>query len=81
MIPRKNVDPEDERHGLHQAAQQTTAPLSDFMVRLMAQELPLLDSVDRTRVYEILREHTAAGGGIIETQEELPAEIRTMMDL
>lgn len=78
---KREQDPEDVRHGTHMAAQFTTAPLSDFMVRLMAQELPLLDSVDRTRVYEILREHQEAGGATITTQEELPAEIIELMDL
>ena len=47
----------------------------------MAQELPLLDSVDRTRVYEILREYQEAGGPTITTQEELPPEILDLMDL
>ena len=78
---RKEQDPEDVRHGTHVAAQFTTAPLDDFMVRLMAQELPLLDSVDRTRVYEILREYQQAGGPTITTQEELPPEILDLMDL
>ena len=78
---RKEQDPEDVRHGTHMAAQFTTAPLSDFMVRLMAQELPLLDSVDRTRVYDLLREHQESGGATITTQEELPSEIRDLMDL
>lgn len=81
MIHRKNVDPEDERHGIHLAAQKVEVPLNDFMVRLMAEELPILDSVDRTRVYDILREYKASGGKTIETQEELPAEIRSIMDL
>lgn len=81
MIPQKNVDPEDVLHGKHWAAQRTDAPLDDFMVRLMAEELPFLDSKDRVRVYEILREHTAAGGDIITSQDELPAEIRQLMDL
>ena len=53
-------------------------PLSDFMVRLMAEELPFVDSKGRTRIYEILREHD---GPVISSQEELPAEIRSIMDL
>lgn len=81
MIPQKNVDPEDVRHGAHLAAQRTEAPLNDFMIRLMAEELPFLDSKDRIRVYEVLREHTAAGGAEITSQEELPREIRELMDL
>lgn len=78
---RKEQDPEDVRHGTHMAAQFTTAPLSDFMVRLMAQELPLLDSADRSRVYDILREHQEAGGATITSEQELPKEIRELMDL
>ncbi|AWB81024.1 hypothetical protein C3B44_00555 [Corynebacterium yudongzhengii] len=81
MIPQKNIDPSDVRHGAHLAAQKTEAPLSDFMVRLMAEELPFLDSKDRVRVYELLREHQDAGGATITSQDELPAEIRELMDL
>lgn len=81
MIPQKNIDPEDVRHGTHLAAQRVEAPLNDFMIRLMAEELPFLDSKDRTRVYEILREHKAGGGATITSQEELPTEIRELMDL
>lgn len=80
-IERRNVDPDDERTGTFMAAQATEAPLNDFMVRLIAQELPLLDSVDRGRVYEVLREYQAAGGKTITSQEELPAEIRDLMNL
>ena len=47
----------DDPDAIHEAAQRTDAPLSDFMVRLMAQELPFVDSKGRTRIYEILREH------------------------
>ena len=45
---------------------------------MMAQELPILDSASRTRVYEILN---AYEGPQISSQEELPEEIRTIMDL
>lgn len=62
----------------HIAAERTNLPLDDFMTRLIAQELPLLDSVDRSRVYEMLREYD---GPTITSQEELPAEIREIMDL
>lgn len=48
------------------------------MMLLIAQEIPLLDSVSRGRVYEILRNYD---GPQITTQEDLPAEIREMMDL
>lgn len=62
----------------HIAAERTQLPLNQHMTMLMAQELPLLDSVDRVRVYEILREYD---GPEITSQEELPTEIRQMMDL
>ena len=62
----------------HIAAQRTDVPLDDLMTRLVAQELPLLDSVDRARVYELLREYK---GDIITSQEELPEEIRKILDL
>ena len=42
------------------------------------QELPLLDSVSRTRVYRLLEEYD---GPTITSQEELPQEIRDLMDL
>lgn len=62
----------------HIAAENTDAPLNNFMTMLMAQELPLLDSKDRVRVYEILKEYD---GPQITSQEELPEEIRKLMDL
>lgn len=71
----------DDPHAIHEAAQRIDAPLSDFMARLMAEELPFVDSKGRTRIYEILREHKAAGKPVISSQEELPAEIRGIMDL
>ena len=60
------------------AAERTDVPLSNFMVRLMAEELPMLDSVERGRVYRILE---AYDGPTITSQEELPEEIRKIMDL
>ena len=48
------------------------------MTRLMAEELPMLDSSSRARVYDLLREYD---GPTIESQEELPEEIRAIMDL
>lgn len=81
MIPQKNVDPEDLYHGTHLAAQRTEVPLNDFMVRLMVEELPFLDSKDRGRVYEILREYADSGAPEITSQEQLPVEIRKLMDL
>ena len=71
----------DDPNAIHEAAQRIDAPLSDFMVRLMAEELPFVDSKGRTRIYEILREHKEAGKPVISSQEELPAEIRAIMDL
>lgn len=68
----------DDPEAIHEAAQRTTAPLSDWMVRVMAEEMPFVDSKDRTRIYEILRDYE---GPVISSQEELPAEIREIMDL
>lgn len=48
------------------------------MTRLIAQELPLLDSRSRIRVYEILNDYH---GPTITTQEELPEEIRAIFEL
>ncbi|MBC3186632.1 hypothetical protein H7347_08650 [Corynebacterium sp. zg-331] len=62
----------------HEAAQRTHLPLDDFMTRLMAQELPLLDSTSRVLVYQELREYH---GPEITAQEDLPARVREIMDL
>ncbi|AIU29520.1 Hypothetical protein Cul210931_0147 [Corynebacterium ulcerans] len=48
------------------------------MTLLMAEEIPMLDSASRVRVYQILEEYD---GPQITSQEELPQEIRDMMDL
>ncbi|AKE38104.1 Hypothetical Protein NG00_00094 [Corynebacterium camporealensis] len=69
---------DDLRTGHFMATEHTSAPLDGFMTRLMAQELPILDSASRNRVYEILREYD---GPEITSQEELPDEIRDIMDL
>ena len=71
----------DLREGRFLAAEQTNLPLNDFMTRLIAQELPILDSHERTEVYRLLREYAASGGAEITTQEELPAAIREILDL
>ncbi|WKD60153.1 hypothetical protein CCICO_00450 [Corynebacterium ciconiae DSM 44920] len=71
----KPVDPKTETYI---AAERTNLPLDGFMTRLMAEELPLLDSAERGRVYEILRSYH---GPTITSQEELPEEIRSLMDL
>lgn len=63
---------------VHIAAEKTNLPLDDFMIRLLAQELPLLDSTSRTEVYRLLREYD---GSTITSQDELPEEIRELMDL
>jgi hypothetical protein len=62
----------------HAAADHTNLPLDNFMTTLMAQELPFLDSASRIRVYEILNTYD---GPTITSQEELPMEIRELMDL
>lgn len=62
----------------HIAAEHTNTPMNQFMTRLMAEELPLLDSASRVRVYQILEEYD---GPQITCQEELPEEIRQLMDL
>ncbi|APT83807.1 hypothetical protein [Corynebacterium aquilae] len=62
----------------HEAAERTDVPLSPHMTLMMAEELPILDSASRVRVYEILKEYD---GPLIETQEQLPQEIKDLMDL
>ena len=56
----------------------TVTPMSPAMTLMMAQEIPMLDSKDRVRVYEILDNYD---GPEITSQEELPQEIRDLMDL
>lgn len=53
-------------------------PLNHFMQQMMAQELPVLDSASRARVMTVLREYD---GPVITSQEELPAEIREILEL
>lgn len=65
----------------HIAAQLTDLPLDDFMTRLIAQELPLLDSTSRSIVYAELREYKESGKPLITSQEELPQRIRDIMEL
>lgn len=71
----------DLREGRFVAAEQTNLPLNGFMTRLIAQELPILDSHNRTEVYRLLREYSEAGGKTITSQEELPTGIREILDL
>ncbi|WP_293768010.1 hypothetical protein [uncultured Corynebacterium sp.] len=68
----------DKRTGIFESAQRAGAPLNDFMTRLIAEELPLLDSASRQRVYDILR---AYDGPEITSQAELPEDIIDIMDL
>lgn len=69
---------DDLRTGSFQATVHTNLPLNDFMTRLMAEEIPMLDSASRGRVYQLLREYT---GPQITTQDELPEEIKEILDL
>ena len=69
---KKNISPSPP------APDHTNLPLDNFMTTLMAQELPFLDSASRIRVYEILNTYD---GPTITSQEELPMEIRELMDL
>lgn len=62
----------------YEAAERTNLPLSPFMTRLFAQELPIMDSTSRRRVMDILKNWD---GETIETVDDLPQEIRDMMDL
>ena len=62
----------------HEAAERTNLPLSPEMTLMMAQEIPILDSADRVRVYRLLEEYE---GPQITRQEDLPEEIINIMDL
>ncbi|QMV84396.1 hypothetical protein HW450_08435 [Corynebacterium hindlerae] len=62
----------------HTAATMTNTPLSNELTMMLAQELPLLDSQDRVRVYEILENYD---GPTITTQDDLPTEIKDLLDL
>ncbi|ANE02940.1 hypothetical protein [Corynebacterium crudilactis] len=63
---------------IHIAAERTNLPLDDYMTRLFAQEIPFLDSTSRSEVYRLLQEYD---GPTITSQEEIPQEIRELMDL
>ncbi|WP_197085770.1 hypothetical protein [Corynebacterium comes] len=77
----KYDEDKDLREGRFVAAEQTNLPLNDFMTRLISQELPLLDSHERTDIYRLLREYAESGGAVITSQEELPTRIREILDL
>lgn len=66
------------KNSTYEAVAHTNVPLSPFMVRLFAQELPILDSTSRRRVMEILKNWE---GEEIAEVEDLPTEIREIMDL
>lgn len=63
---------------IYVAAEHTQLPLSNYMLRLVAQELPFLSSEERSRMYQIFHDYQ---GPTITSQEELPAEIREILDL
>ena len=69
----------EDKH--YEAAQHAEAPMNEFMVRLLAQELPVLDSVSRRIINQELREHKEAGKPQITCVAELPEEIREIMGL
>ena len=69
---------DDKRHGHFLATEHTSLPLNGFMTRLIAEELPILDSKERAQVYRALE---AYDGPQITSQEMLPEEIRKIMDL
>lgn len=73
FLRKKKAEPET-----YIAAERTNTPMSQEMTLLIAQELPLVDSAGRTRIYKILEEYD---GPTITSQEELPQEIRDLMDL
>ncbi|MDK8846534.1 hypothetical protein QP888_08530 [Corynebacterium sp. MSK297] len=74
-----SYDAENDRlNGSYIASQETNLPLDEFMTRLFAEELPMLDSTSRREVYRLLREYD---GKTITSQDELPAPIRELMDL
>ncbi|MBX8996096.1 hypothetical protein HCH15_07870 [Corynebacterium testudinoris] len=78
----KGFDAEkDQYEGRFIAAEETNLPLNDLMTRMLAQELPILDSHERGTVYRLLREYAESGQPQITSQEELPAEIRDILDL
>lgn len=69
---------DDERDGIHESAQRTTLPLNDLMVRMLAQELPMVDTTSQALV---LRELKSYDGPTITSQEELPVRVRELLDL
>lgn len=72
---RKKPSAEDQPH---MAGEYATVPMNNRMVMLFAEELPMLDSTSRRRVNALLKEYDDP---VIESVEDLPAEIRELMDL
>lgn len=66
------------RETINMAAEYTNTPLSNQMVMLFAEELPMLDSMERAKVYRALEVYE---GPQITSQEMLPVEIRRIMDI
>lgn len=62
----------------YEASSRTNLPLDEFMTRMMVQELPILDSTSRQKVRQILTEYD---GPEITAIDQLPSEIRDIMDL
>ncbi|MDN6352518.1 MAG: hypothetical protein L0K02_04305 [Corynebacterium sp.] len=60
-------------------AQHAEAPMNEFMVRLLAQELPVLDSVSRRIINQELREHKEAGKPQITCVAELPETVQEIL--
>ncbi|MBN9643680.1 hypothetical protein ACFSSC_00045 [Corynebacterium mendelii] len=60
------------------AGEHTNLPLSNELTMMIAQEIPMLDSKDRARIYRILEDYD---GPQITRQEDLPEEIIDIMDL
>ena len=67
----------EDKH--YEAAQHAEAPMNEFMVRLLAQELPVLDSVSRRIINQELREHKEAGKPQITCVAELPETVQEIL--
>lgn len=63
---------------IHLSAEIAEAPANNFVTRLLAEEMPILDSASRIRVHQILKEYD---GPEITCQEDLPEELKEILDL
>ncbi len=63
---------------IHEAGEHTNLPLSNEMTMMLAQELPIVDSITRKQIYAALREYN---GPTIERQEDLPEVVKEILDL